>query len=474
MKLIFIMADTFRRDHIGAYGNKWINTPNLDRLAATSNVFDHAYIGSFPTLPNRRDIHLGHGDKDSPINKWRRIDDDEVTIADRLFDAGVYSMMVNDVANSVSASKGVSGNNAQMNFMKGFSCYATNRGQEADNMWGETNVPLDFPVDPKLIRYVAEGWRRVLINRAHRRVEDDWFAPGTYKIACEWLEHNYKRDDFMLWIETFDPHEPWDPPQHYIDRYDPGYKGRVFEAPTYGFYKKMGMTDREVRHIHARYSGECDMVDKCVGRLLATLERLGIEDEVGIIFTADHGAYFGLEGDNGLICKPNAVGADGMSMSAGRALKQPIRPLTQFTGVTRVPLIFHLPKQRKGKRFRQIVQPWDLTPTVLEMFGLQPDDDFYGQSLLNLVNGKKWKSSAVAVHGPSAQRAQAINKDWLYVSAREDRAPVLIDLKNNPAQNRNVAKKNPAVCKKMQKEIIKFFRGKPGVDDDFIKALDVL
>lgn len=61
MKVILVNADTFRRDHVGVYGNKWIHTPNLDRLAEESTVFDGAHIGSFPTVPNRRDVFLGHG-----------------------------------------------------------------------------------------------------------------------------------------------------------------------------------------------------------------------------------------------------------------------------------------------------------------------------------------------------------------------------------------------------------------------------
>ena len=46
MNVIVLMNDTFRRDHMGAYGNDRIHTPNLDRLASDSAVFDRAYIAS--------------------------------------------------------------------------------------------------------------------------------------------------------------------------------------------------------------------------------------------------------------------------------------------------------------------------------------------------------------------------------------------------------------------------------------------
>jgi len=61
MKAVFLMADTFRRDHVSCYGNHWIHTPNLQKLASCAAVFENAYLGSFPTIPNRRDLILGAG-----------------------------------------------------------------------------------------------------------------------------------------------------------------------------------------------------------------------------------------------------------------------------------------------------------------------------------------------------------------------------------------------------------------------------
>ena len=237
MKVIYMMADTFRRDHLGAYGNDWIHTPSLDKLASESAVFDNAYIGSFPTGPNRRDTLLGRGGLGLPFNLWRRIENQEITIPERLAKENIPSMWIGDTQNNVRP--------CGSNFNKGYTAWYLNRGQEADRCWLDANVPLEWPVPPELIRYKAEVWHQVLINRAHRKVETDWFAPGTYSTAIKWLERNYKRSDFFLWIDTFDPHEPWDPPQHYLDMYDPGYTGRVFEAPTYGWIYTVWQGHRE-------------------------------------------------------------------------------------------------------------------------------------------------------------------------------------------------------------------------------------
>ena len=59
MNVILIVSDTLRADHLGCYGNDWIHTPNLDRLAASSVVFDQHYAGSFPTMPARADFFTG-------------------------------------------------------------------------------------------------------------------------------------------------------------------------------------------------------------------------------------------------------------------------------------------------------------------------------------------------------------------------------------------------------------------------------
>ena len=57
--VVVIVSDTLRRDHLGAYGNDWIRTPALDRLAPRSVVFDNHLIGSFPTMPARADLLTG-------------------------------------------------------------------------------------------------------------------------------------------------------------------------------------------------------------------------------------------------------------------------------------------------------------------------------------------------------------------------------------------------------------------------------
>jgi len=458
MKAIYLMADTFRRDHLGAYGNRWIHTPNLDKLAARSTLFENACIGSFPTVPNRRDTLLGRGDIGLPFNRWKPFEREEVTLPQRLADEKkITSMWIGDTQNNVTRGT---------NMNRGFTAWALNRGQEADPCWLDDSVPLDFPVPPHLIRYTASVWHQVLVNRAHRRVETDWFAPGTYSMAIRWLERNYKRPEFFLWVDTFDPHEPWDPPQYYTDLYHPGFRGRVFDAPTYGLRRRMGITDAELRNIRARYAGEVTMVDTWIGRFLETVERLGILDDTTIIFTSDHGTLLDGPGDNGLLCKPTTVGADGMLMSAGRPMTQPVQHFPIYQNIARIPLLVRPAGMRRAKRIRAIVQPWDMTATVLDLFGISKPPELIGESLLPLIRGRRKKIRDAAICGTNTL-AQAMTGRWVYSVWQGQREPSLLDLRSDPLAKRNVIAREPAVARRLHEAIEGFMR-RQGIGDDFI------
>jgi len=461
MKVIYVMADTFRRDHCSVYGNppwmKSIRTPNLARFASMAAVFDNAHIGSWPTVPNRRDTLLGRGDKGIPFNRWKPLDPDEPTFLRHLTEKKVPSQLITDTQNNVTGN---------MNLFRDYTAWTLNRGQEADRYWMDENVPLVFPVPPHLIRYTAQTWHQILVNRAHRRVETDWFAPGTYTIAMNWLERNYRRENFFLWIDTFDPHEPWDPPQYYIDLYDPGYEGRVFDAPTYGIRKKMGITDRELQHTRARYAAEVTMVDTWFGQLLSKIERLGILDETAIIFTSDHGTNFDGPGEFGAIQKVWAVGADAMCMSAGLPIKPPAQHFPLSRSVARIPLMIHLPGMTKTKRIKPIVQPWDVTATILDLFGVPRPEKLIGNSLLPLISGKATRNRDVALCG-TAQMAEAITDRWLYAVWRGERPAALYDLRNDPNCVKNALAKEPSAARMLHDKIAAFVR-QQGMSEDYI------
>ena len=107
--------------------------------------------------------------------------------------------------------------------------------------------------------------------------EDDRFAPQTFKAAMNWLERHYE-EKFFLYIDAWDPHEPWDPPAHYVKPYLPDYRGEQV-YPAYWDWEDAGYSERDLEIAKATYKGEITMVDRWFGLLIDRLQSLGIYDE---------------------------------------------------------------------------------------------------------------------------------------------------------------------------------------------------
>ena len=110
------------------------------------------------------------------------------------------------------------------------------------------------------------------------RYESDRNAPRTFMTAIRWLERHYK-EDFFLYIDTWDPHEPWDAPHYYTDLYWPDYDGELV-LPLYGNWHDVpGYDENKLRKGHATYCGEVTMVDTWLGFLLKSIENMGLEPQ---------------------------------------------------------------------------------------------------------------------------------------------------------------------------------------------------
>jgi len=118
-----------------------------------------------------------------------------------------------------------------------------------------------MPCDPNKLRHKERAVTQYLRNVALRRSEADYFVAQTMTAAAHWLELNYdQHEKFFLHVDTFDPHEPWDPPRWYMDMYDPGYEGEEVTYPVYGPCDYL--TEEELKHCRALYAGEAMLVDR--------------------------------------------------------------------------------------------------------------------------------------------------------------------------------------------------------------------
>jgi arylsulfatase A-like enzyme len=381
MNVVFFMSDSYRYDNLSCYGPTETQTPRLDAFAAGAHVFENAYLGSFPTVPNRLDIMSG---RFSCIEyQWQRLPAEVLTFQEILSASGITTQMIADTPHILGEG---------FNYCRGWDGWTWVRGQESDR-WKTHPKDVPLPAVPEKLRN-PEGIKRHYRNTAWWSSEEDRFVARTVREACAWLEENQDQEQFFLYIDTFDPHEPWDAPQHYVDLYDPGYEGENPNYPVYGFWRET-MSERELQHITAEYRAEATMVDHWFGVLLDKLDELGLSDDTVVIFTTDHGYLFGEHDIVGKSLIPEKKGV-GMSFESTR----------MYDDIRRTPLLIRMPGQAAAKRHAALVQSPDLMPTFLELCGLVTTDTHAGKSEIQALQcgvfyTERWEFDAEKVHGKS-------------------------------------------------------------------------
>ncbi len=442
MNVLAICADTFRADYLACYGNDRIDTPELDLLADGGIIFEQAYADGLPTLPARRIYFTGRrlfprwqiiphkGDHLSFQPGWHAIPEEEVTIAEILSNAGVTCGFITDVYHYFKPTG---------NFHRGFQSWEFIRGQEADAYRsGSVNTPAlaEWTTDSLSdfeLSSLPPGQRQYLLNVSERRREEDYFAPKVMRKSARWLEDNADNQPFFLWVDCFDPHEPWDPPLHYSQRYYSDYHNpRFIFAPS---VRAEQFSNQEMALILSLYAGEVTMVDRWIGYLLKRLEHLGLAENTAVIFTSDHGT---LLGEMGTVHK-QAWG-----------LVQP---------ETRLPLIVRLPNnQMAGKRVSEYVSSFDVAPTILSLLD-QPVPEFMdGQNLVDVAVGKQpGQEFVVSAYGPYASiRTHTHNYITPYREitdtpwGKNPQPPRLFALDENLCEKQEVTKQQQNIATQLQ------------------------
>jgi len=468
--VIIVMMDTLRPDHLGCYGNKWIKTPNLDQFARESMVFDRAVAETLPTLQVRRALFTGM--RVYPFDKqpfssereaaaagtgymgvpkvampgWDPIPWDIVTLAEILQGvelAGVLQEHASQYAAYRTAlisdtSPYFSG--AWMNYHRGFSHFDWVRGQILDPY----GVPSVIE-EADLARYVPDWFRNdwlanvlplYLANVRKRKGEEDHFGPQTFKRSIEWLEESHKaKDPFLLVADSWDPHEPWDPPQKYVDLYDPGYKGIEMILDFYGPTKLM--SEKELNHMRALYAGEVTLVDAWFGKFMDKVRELGLLDNTLIVVTSDHGHQLGEHGIAG---------------------KLPAGMYNEL--IDCVLMIRHPQGIGAGQRSNALVQHQDICTTILNFVGIKAPYELDGKDLMPIMTGEKTKVRDYATCG-YVLNVWCRDDDYVLICRTTGEEPQLFDMKNDPEQRENIAPGKPQVVKRMYDLMLVDAKGGP-------------
>ncbi len=399
--ILWFCTDQQRFDTIHALGNPNINTPNIDRLVEEGVAFTHAFCQSPICTPSRASFLTGR----YPANVRGCMNGNEVW--------GEGAPLVTALLAE-----------------SGYDCGLSGKFHLAGAHGREEPRPEDDGY--RVFHWSHDPQDRYPSGHAYA----DWLAAQGYSLrdlredpasippdlhqttwctdrAIDFLSEKRRKGPWLMSVNVFDPHSPFDPPQEYRDRYDaakvptPLFRQSDLAAQPKipGDFQNPARVPQEfdAQDIVASYYAMIELIDENIGRLLASLEETDQRKNTVIIFTSDHGEMLG---DHGLLLKGCRF----------------------YEGLVRVPLIIswpgHFPAQEEsvledgladddsngeenveaeesaegapevdspaapaGFVSDALVELVDIAPTLLELAGLSLPQGMQGRSLLPILNG---------------------------------------------------------------------------------------
>jgi arylsulfatase A-like enzyme len=388
--VIVVLLDSLNRHMVGAYGGTEFETPNLDRLAARSVRFNRHHTGSLPCMPARHDILVGA--LDFLWRPWGSIEIWEDAITYSLRTSGVTSMLVSDHPHLFET--------GGENYHPDFNAWHYARGHEGDP-WRTTPDPsfVGTPTRPAMRHMPYDK------SRTWFRDEDDYPGPQTMRRAADWLRESAgQHDRFFLFVDEFDPHEPFDTPARWFEKYDIGWDGERIIWPPYvvGAIERGVLTEQEARHIRNNYGAKLSMIDHHLGRLLDTVDELGLWDDTVFVLCTDHGHYLG---EHDRFGKPGS----------------PV-----FSTLGHIPLLVSWPGVAP-RECDAITTAVDIHATIADVFGVSPDHQTHGRSLAPVVTGDVDGVRDHLLTGVWGQWVHVVDRDTKYGRAPDgENAPLVM------------------------------------------------
>jgi hypothetical protein len=240
-------------------------------------------------------------------------------------------------------------------------------------------------------------------SRTYFREEVDYPGPRVMAAAADWLRAATPHHDrWLLFVDEFDPHEPFDVPATWEGRYEdePWVGDRLIWPPyTIGGVSDGRLSEAEGRHLRANYGAKLSMIDHWFGRVVAALDERELWDSTAVVVCTDHGHYLGdVRGGRDIWGKPG---------------------VPQYEPLGHVPLLIHWPGIEGGGTCDALTTSVDLHATVTEVFGVTSSHRTHGRSLVPLLTGEATAVREWAIGG--------VWGNWVQVSdgrRKYARAPV--------------------------------------------------
>jgi arylsulfatase A-like enzyme len=412
--IIFIQADDLGYGDLSCYGQRKFKTPNIDRLAAEGLRFTQYYAGSTVCAPSRSALmtgqHTGHtrirGNARYPLLP------EDVTVAEVLKatpGAGYKTALIGKWGLGEAGTTGVP-NRQGFDYFFGYLNQRHAHNYYPTFLWrNEERVKLRNVVPDEDEEGSGNSTNRV--DYTHDLMAEE---------ALKFLERN-GGGPFFLYLAFTIPHANNEA------------KNKGMEVPDLGEFASEDWPDQEKAK-----AAMITRMDRDVGRLMASLKKLGIDDNTLVFFTSDNGPH--REG-----------GADPDFFDSNGPLRGIKRDL--YEGGIRVPMIARWPKRIKaGAKSDQVWAHWDLLPTVAEIAGVKPPANIDGISMLNALLGRRQRNHEFLYwefHERGFSQAARMG-DWKAVRKSPDSPLELYDLKNDLGEQNDVAVKHPEVVKKIE------------------------
>ncbi len=359
--VILITIDTLRYDYLGCYGNDWIDTKTLDKLAENGVVFEKAYAASSTTSPSHVSILTSiqpyqHGVISNNIKLAGKVPQLPEILKEKGYQTGA-SISVMHLIDEISGL----------------------------GKWFDEYNHLDM-------KWMKLGMGYENVTRG---------AYSTTNGAIQWLEEDAHNDPFFLWVHYYDPHMPYFAEAGYHKKFYDGDPTDAAHKSMAGVKYHKGVEQAyewaqpytDIEYFKKEYGAEISFVDSQIERLLQTLDNLHVRDNTMIVVTADHGENLG----------DHKIYFDHWTL---------------FDSDIHVPLIIYYPKEiPQGKRIKTPVTHIDIAPTILDILGEKhnylADKMFDGKSLKPLWNNDEAsKSRIISSDGLLYTGIAAINEDY--------------------------------------------------------------
>ena len=457
--LLFILADDHAGYVLGVDGNKQARTPNLDRLASEGTRFAANYCNSPVCTPSRQCILTGQYPHSAGVTVLSTaLADEKPTLAKQLSASGYKTAVFGKMHFNKPGTPGLHG------FDQAWTEDVINR------TWTQEVGPLSpLPEGITTTASVAggrgnstasaepswlEGARRTWNARDLPFPQMDAKMRGTWQVekAFEWAKE-HKDGPFAMWLSFMEPHQPFVYPIEDRTAFDP----RDLPLPQLGPDDPAqvpvcfsGYTLQEKQNIIAAYHTSVSFMDRNIGRALAQLKALGLEDNTLVVYMADHGYSLGQH---------------------GRFEKH-----TCFEPALRVPLMMRYPGKISKRVVTDFTESVDVPHTILDLLGMPPFDVQHGQSLKPYLEGRRVQNPRQEIFSEYLENEEAClrNTEWKLVQcsgrrARRDGYAVagnntpgryyrLFDLRADPNEFHNVTEKHPEVVKKLSEIMLARYR----------------